>query len=174
MSYWHHQKCSNRHKDTIFTPSSLFAWVKSYSLPGSHEYFKKTLNWMHIRLHHIILLIRSVHHIHYVLLAMLQDKAEGKYGLGRHQNTVQWVKTYPLKKNCKKSYKATDFAYVIPKMANTHHPQELDCWSATSRQGPHLFLFLLPASNIRSYGEGQSHHHHDCLKRPTATDQKRC
>lgn len=117
----------------------------------------------------MILLICSVHHIHSMLLAMLQDKAEGKYGLGRHRNAGQWVQTHSLKKNkSRKIYKATVLACVIPKMAHTHHPQELDCWSVTSRQGPQLFLFLVLARNIRSYGEGQSHHHHS-LKRPTAT-----
>lgn len=42
----------------------------------------------------MILLICSVHHIHSMLLAMLQDKAEGKYGLGGHRNAGQWVQTH--------------------------------------------------------------------------------
>lgn len=70
---------------------------------------------MHVRLHHTILLICSVHHIHYVLLAMLQDKAEGKYGLGMHRNAVQWVQTDSFKNLKKKAEKATVFTCVIPK-----------------------------------------------------------
>lgn len=90
---------------------------------------------------------------------------------------IRFRHTLSKRKIAEKSTRELFLPLCDHRTGQTQHHQELNCWSVTSRQGPWMFIFLVPARNVRSYSRGQSdhhhHHHHPCFKRQTATYWKR-